>query len=223
MARFLRNYAWGARGSGNADTVSDQGWKLFFERLNQATAILDDAKLLNEKCPLYWSTMMGIGLGLQISKEQFNDIFNQAIQAEPDYEGYYETRAVFLLPRWYGADGEWEKDLAQSADKIGGDDGDMLYAQIVWSIHRYDFGNSGNIFEENPQISWDRVDRGFAVIEKRFPNSLAAKNERAHLAALDGDKEKARAYFIQTQGNIDLSVWSAKGEFLDAANWAFSQ
>jgi hypothetical protein len=66
------------------------------------------------------------------------------------------------------------------------------------------------------------VDQGFTVIEKSFPNSLAAKNERAHLAALYGDKEKARKYFIQTQGAVDLSDWQAKGEFVDFANWVFA-
>lgn len=220
FARFLRNYAWHARGNGYADTVTDKNWQLFGQRLNQAVEVLNNAKSFKETCPVYWSTMLGVALGLQVSKEQFNTIFNQAIQAEPDYAYYYRTRAVFLLPRWYGEQGEWEKDLAQSADRIGGDNGDMIYAQVVWEINHY--GSSGNVFDENKLISWERVDRGFAVIEKLFPDSLAAKNERFHLAALAGDKN-ARKYFEQTEGKVDLSDWNAKGEFIDAANWAFGQ
>ncbi len=221
MARFLRNYAWKARGSDWANTVSDVSWKLFGDRLNRAWDILVEARNLKEQCPNYWSTMLGVALGLQIDKTQFNNIFSQAIAAEPDYEYYYNTRAVYLLPRWYGEEGEWEKDLAQSADRIGGEKGDMLYAQVVWDINHY--GSPDNIFEENKLISWDRVDKGFEVIEKNFPDSLAAKNERAHLAALAGDKKKARKYFVQTEGKVDLSDWHAKGEFVDAANWAFGQ
>jgi Domain of unknown function (DUF4034) len=219
MASFLRNYAWEARGGGYANTVSDEAWRRFSERLNQAAEVLSGAKNLNEKCPFYWSSAMGIGRGLQVTRTQFNDLFNEAIQAEPDFEDYYNLRAIFLLPRWYGDEGEWEKDLAQSADRIGGEDGDMLYAQVVWGVHHYDV--SGNFFQENPGISWDRVDRGFNVIEKRFPDSLAAKNERAYLAALEGDKQKARDYFIQTQGKVDLSIWR-EAEFTDRANWAFA-
>lgn len=218
LARFLRDYAWKARGSGYANTVTDESWRLFGERLNQAAEVLKDARNLKETCPVYWSTLMGVGLGLQISKAQFNSIFNQATETEPSYEYYYRTRAVFLLPRWNGDEGEWEKDLAQSADRIGGEEGDLVYAQVVWSIHQY--GEHIDVFEGN-KISWDRVDRGFAVILKRFPDSLAAKNERAHLAALAGDKEKARKYFEQTEGKVDLSVWYAKGEYIDAANWAY--
>ena len=163
---------------------------------------------------------MRASLGLQVTKPQFNDIFQQAIKAAPDYKYYYHTRAIFLLPRWYGEEGEWEKDLAQSADRIGGEEGDLVYAQVVWGIHHY--GESIDVFEGN-KISWERVDRGFAVILKQFPDSLAAKNERAHLASLAGDREKARKYFILTEGKVDLSAWNAKGEFIDAANWAFAQ
>jgi hypothetical protein len=219
MAEFLRDYAWNARGSGYANTVSDKSWQLFGQRLNQSAQVLKEAGQLKETCPIYWSALMWVALGLQTGKDDFNDIFNQAIQACPDYQHYYATRATFLLPRWYGAEGEWEKDLASSADRIGGTDGDMVYAQVVWSVHHY--GDMTNVFDENKSISWERVDRGFAAIIKRFPDSLAAKNERAHLAGLAGDKEKARQYFKATEGKVDLSVWDDLAEFTNAANWAF--
>jgi hypothetical protein len=218
LARFLRNYAWAARGSDWASKVKEKQWQLFGERLDQAVEVLNDAKERKPACPVFWSTTMGVGLGLQISKSQFNNIFNQAITAFPDYTYYYHSRAVFLLPRWNGDEGEWEKDLAQSADRIGGEKGDFVYAQVVWDIHHY--GESIDVFEHNG-ISWDRVDRGFAAILKQFPDSLAAKNERAYLAGLAGDKEKARKYFIQTEGKVDLSIWDTKDEFMKAANWAF--
>jgi hypothetical protein len=220
LARIMVAYAWNARSSEYADKVSDASWRLFFKRLNEAVAILNETKNLKQHCPVYWSTLMRAGLGLQVTKSQFNEVFKQAVKAEPDYKYYYHTRAVYLLPRWYGEAGEWEKDLAQSADKIGGEEGDMVYAQVVWGIHHY--GNSIDVFDGN-KISWERVDRGFAVILKQFPNSLAAKNERAHLAALASDKAKAQQYFLDTKGQIDLSMWRQKNEFIDAANWAFAQ
>jgi hypothetical protein len=221
MATFLRDYAWQARGSGRSDTVSDASWKIFGDRLNLGWKVLNEAPNSKEQCPAYWLARLRLGLGLQLDRSSYDKIFSQAINATPDFQGFYNTRAVFLLPRWYGAEGEWEKDLAKSADNIGGDDGDMIYAQAVWSIHHR--VSSENVFAENKQLSWERVDRGFGVIEKRFPNSLAAKNERAHLAALAGDKEKTAEYFRETEGKVDLSDWNQKGEFIDCANWAFGQ
>jgi hypothetical protein len=96
----------------------------------------------------------------------------------------------------------------------------MVYAQVVWGIHHY--GESIQVFKGN-YISWGRVDRGFAVILKKFPGSLAAKNERAYLAALAGDKEKARDYFARTEGRVDLSIWDSQDEFVKCASWAYGQ
>jgi len=218
MALFLKNYAWRARGSGYANTVTKEEWQLFGQRLQLALDTLNSAKDMREGCPVYWSTLMVIAQGSQASKEQFNDIFNKAIKIEPDYVGYYQKRAVYLLPRWNGDAGEWENDLTQSADHIGSDDGDMLYAQVVWYVHHY---GSENVFDENKGISWERMQKGFEVIEKRFPDSLAAKNEYAHLAVLAGDKKTARKYFDEIDGQVDLSVWDSEDTFTKFANWAY--
>ena len=218
LAIDLTAYAWKARGGGWANSVTEEGWRLFEQRLNQAVDVLTQAKPLKEKCPQYWVVLMRAALGKQVNKTQFKYIFDQAINLEPDFAALYFRRAIYLLPRWYGDEGEWEKDLAQSADRIGGENGDMLYAQVVWKMHNY--MNSKNIFKE-ANLSWARVGKGFDAIEKYFPNSLAAKNESAQLAGLAADKEKARKYFIQTEGKVDLSVWDDKDEFIKFANWAF--
>ena len=61
----------------------------------------------------------------------------------------------------------------------------------------------------------------FAVIEERFLDSLAAKSERAYLAAYANDAQKARECLAQTQGNVDLVVWHTKDEYLRISNWAY--
>jgi hypothetical protein len=222
LARNLAGFAWKARGGGYANTVSDAAEKLFEERLNQAATVLTGVKDLKETCPVYWSTLMKIALGLGVSKTQFDHIFQQAIQAWPDYLPNYVQRATFLLPRWYGNAGEWEADLGKNADLIGGKKGDMVYAQVVWSMMRYS-SEHHNVFEDNPRLSWERVDRGLDSIEQKFPDSLEVVNIHAHLAALAGDKEKAKKFMLKTGGQMVLNEWSAKGEFIDCVNWALGQ
>jgi hypothetical protein len=220
LANVLVNYAWKARGGGWANTVTDESWRLFGDRLHQAMAVLKAAGNLKAQCPYYWTVKMRAALGLQMDKNQFNDIFQQAMNYESDYEPSYLQRAVYLMPRWYGGEGELETDLEESANQMGGENGDMLYTQVVWGIHAR--ASSPNVFEEN-HFSWPRVDRGFAVIEERFPDSLAAKSERAYLAFYAGDASKTREYLAQTQGRADLAVWYTKEEYLRVANWAYSQ
>jgi tetratricopeptide (TPR) repeat protein len=201
-ADVLVCYAWKARGGGEVNTVSPEGWRLFFQRLRQAMVILKAATSVNEKCPVYWSVMMRAALGLQANQLQFDDIFDEATKSEPGYEAYYFSRAVYLLPRWYGRGGEWGSDLAAAADKVGGENGDMLYAQVVWNLNRDYFVNP--FLEGN--ASWKRVDNGFQIIEKHFPDALEARIERAYLAALF-QSGLAQDYYRRGQadyGNHDL-------------------
>ena len=137
------------------------------------------------------------------------------------YPPIYIQRATFLLPRWYGEEGEWETDLAKSADQIGGEKGDMVYAQVVLAMRGY--SEHHNIFEDCKGLSWERVDRGWEAIEKEFPDSLEAISAHANMAGLAGDREKAKKCLMKTEGKVTLTQWSAKGEFIDFANWALGQ
>jgi hypothetical protein len=218
LAFFLTEYGWQARGSGWASTVTPDGWRLFEQRLLEAVQTLKGSEELGLRCPVGWFVLMRAGLGLNMERSQFDSVFEKAKRFAPDYKAYYFRRSVYLLPRWNGKPGEWELDLAKSCDKIGGEKGDELYAQVVWFMHHS--ANFKNIFTDN-QLSWDRVDQGFGVIEKDFPDSLAAKSERAHLAALASDVVKARKYLQQTGGKVDLSEWKTKDEYIRFAVWAY--
>jgi hypothetical protein len=221
LARHLTDYAWKARGGGGADTVSDNAAQLFEARLRQAAAGLQDAKALKAKCPVYWTAVMTVAMGLGTPREQYNQIFQEAIRAYPDYPPIYVKRGMFLLPRWYGEEGEWVADLGKSADKIGGEPGDILYAQVAWGERG--FSSQKNIFEENTNLSWERVDRGCSALEKKFPDSLEANHMHGHLAGLAGDGKTAKKYLMKTEGKVTLWAWDSKVEFIDFANWALAQ
>lgn len=221
MARILRDYAWKARGSDWAYKVTQQDWQTFLARLQGGLRYLEETKKLQGKCPAYWSSLQAIGLGLQFNRLEYDKIFEQAIHEFPDYTDYYKYRAIYLLPRWSGREGEWEADLGKSADRVGGEAGDMLYARVFWHIHLHLHWD--NVFKENKGISWPRVNRGFDAILKRYPDSLAARTERTHLAALSGDKQRAKEYFLQTNGHVDVGLWNGKNTFDTMFKWMFSK
>ena len=195
-------YAWKARGGGEVNTVSIEGWRLFYQRLGQAVAILKPARSLKEKCPVYWSALMRAALGLHANRLQYDGIYDEATKTEPDYAAYHFNRAVYLLPRWYGVEGEWERDLTAAADKVGGEDGDMLYAQVVWNMNQ---SYSLNPFP-NGTLSWKRADNGFEIIEKRFPDAPEARIERAYLACLTQNKLPAFVYQQAIATSLDMPL-----------------
>jgi len=209
LADTLVSYAWKARGSGYADTVTKNGWNLFGQRLTEAVQVLKDAKALKETCPRWWSVMLTTALGLGADKQTYEGLFAEAVKAEPANAGYYYQMAYYLLPRWHGKPDDTANFLQKAADQIGGDDGDLLYARAAWYLQ----GIEGNIFDER-KLSWERADRGFQVMEKRFPGSALVRNGRAYIAVIGCPKTLLpRRLVSELDGKIDSKTWTSQENF----------
>ncbi len=218
LAQGLVAYAWSARGGDYSDKVTDEGWKLFFQRLNEAVEVLTQSKQLKAQDPCWWSALLRAELSLQTERPQFDTTFKDATNAWPDYTPLYFIRAHFLLPRWYGTDGEMEQDLEKSADRIGGEAGDIVYAQVIWDLHHS--VPSPNIFEEY-HLSWERTKRGLVALERRYPDALTLKSEAAHLAFIAHDPDAAKKYLDQTKGQVDLNAWGSEENYIRCAKLVY--
>jgi len=214
LADQLASYAWKARGSDHAYKVTDNGWRLFEQRLLEAAKVLEEAERLEEKCPHSWSIRLRTALGLGMKPRDHEHLLRDALREYPGYVPFYSDRAKYLLPRWYGKEGDWERDLEKSASQLGGQEGDLVYAQVVWSMHKTGFFT--NIFKQNA-ISWPKVDKGFEAIENKFPDSFAAKSERAYLASLARDDAASRKYFDRLGGKADSEVWQDSDSYIKFA------
>ena len=218
MARAMVSYGWKARGSGYADSVSQASFQTFLSRLQKAAGHLGEARRLNEKCPLYWSTLMKVSLGMQLDKQRYKENFDKAVQEFPDYKYYYNMRATFLLPRWYGEPGEWLKDLTETCDRVGGKSGDLIFAQVFWSLDGYT--DSVEVMRKDRAV-WERVERGFAALKEQFPDAQSVKAEYAYLASYMGQREKTQNAIIEMKDGVDLVVWEGEKKFQKLLNWAF--
>lgn len=208
LADALVAYGWKARGDGLANTVTETGWKLLAERLTEAVQVLKQAEALHGKCPHSWTVLLRAATGLAVEKPQYESLFHKAISFEPDYTGYYCQMTRYLLSRWYGQLGDAAGFLQKAADKIGGEDGDLFYARVTWSLR------GGNVFVEDG-LSWERADRGFQVLEKRFPDSLFVRNARAYIAVMGCEKTLAPRKLVDgLHGKIDTSAWTSKENFI---------
>jgi len=102
-------------------------------------------------------------------------------------------------------------DLGKSADKIGGEPGDILYAQVAWGERG--FSSQKNIFEENTNLSWERVDAAAVRLEKKFPDSLEAIHMHGHLGRpgrrrQDGqeipDEDGRQSYVVGLDSKVEV-------------------
>lgn len=163
-------------------TVTNSGWKLFGQRLEQAKATLDEASALPSKCPEWYYAMQSVALGQGWDRRKVEELVERAIASEPGYYYYYRAHAYSLMPQWNGEGGDAARFAEQSADRVGGDAGDILYFQMA----RKSFARAVN------RSSGDCRGRGFRR-DTRYWRSNTAVTCELEPACLDGYEIKRSA------------------------------
>ena len=130
LAEAYINFAWHARGDGYSDTVTQSGWKLFGQRIEHAKKILDDASSLAAKCPHWYLAMQSVARAEGWDVGKSTELVNEATAVAPDYYYFYRSLAEYMLPKWGGEEGDAAKFAEQSANRLGGTNGDILYFRI---------------------------------------------------------------------------------------------
>jgi hypothetical protein len=220
LGRALTGYAWKARGSGWASTVTPTGWKLFRARLAESREALLSATNISATCPLWFTGVLMVGLGEGWPSEIYDKIFAAGTNHVGRYAPLYFVKCYRLLPRWHGAEGEWEQFAEDAANEVGGEEGDILYARITWDMHNNRV--YGNIFKQS-KASWARAKRGFVALQKRYPDCMAVTSEFCYLAGMGGDRALMKSLFTKLNGKVDQTVWLEKKRFVEDRQWAFAR
>lgn len=215
-ARFLTEYAWHARGDDFAAKVPKENMAIFTERLKLADAILDGCAKQRKECPVWSLVKMRIALGLSTEPPAYDRIFRQAKADFPKFYKYDSYRANYLLPRWHGKEGEWEK-TAHNEIFLEDGGGHATYARVIreqWDYYE-------NIFEET-DASWPDAKKGFEQILEDYPSSRVMLNIYCRLACEAGDAVTAHELFQKIADNPVPAAWRAGKQniFQEAKAWA---
>ncbi|HEY6763308.1 MAG TPA: hypothetical protein VI386_00940, partial [Candidatus Sulfotelmatobacter sp.] len=214
LAKAYFGYASFARGDGTADTVSETGWRLHAERIAKAKQILEQASTLTSKCPEWYLGMQEIALGLQWKADEETALLQRAIAFDPSYYYYYRMHAAYLLPKWMGKPGDASRFAEQSADRLGGKAGDILYFQIAQKIvcacNEPEFAG----------LSWPRMKRGYLALEQESGFSMTNLNLFTLMAVEAQDSEAANDGFTRIGGNWSRDTWMTEEFFRGTKDWA---
>jgi hypothetical protein len=213
-AQFLVDYAWKARGSGYADTVTEDGARLMQKRLAESRQILMDAQKLKDMDPMYFKTAMTVALGEGWPPAAYDDLVNHAVQFEPKFWLIDASRAYSLLPRWYGEKGDWEAYADKAAARPDGL-GAETYARIVIYLFRF----HDNIFRDS-KASWPKTREGLKIMLKKYPQSVEILHRSALLAAFGGDRTMAKELFDKIGDTYLASVFQSPAEYEHYRHWA---
>ena len=182
-----------------------------FEWLRKAQKLLG-----KQDDPAFYAITLHSFLGANVDRKTYEGIFEKGIQNAPDYSALYEYKAYYLLPRWYGQNGEWEsfartiskrKDIAGSAE---------IFARAA--LYLREIGYFYDEFSGEKQ-SWEELKSSFHELESNHPNSTELKNIFCLMSAKMCDYKEAREQAKILDGKVDLSVWNSKTNFLNAIDW----
>jgi hypothetical protein len=215
LAASLHRWAWVARGNGMADTVTDEGWRLFNQRIEASLTVLKDAAKLKEKCPGWYSEMMIVGLAQGWNGKRMRETFEQAIEFEPGYFDFYKLYTHYLLPKWEGQPGEAIAFAGSAADKVGGATGDEIYFHIACEI----IGKNGAEYGVK-KMDWPRIQRGYQAQITQFGSNRWLKNKIAFFAWKFQDAAFARQQFDVIDNHWSADVWHNRQQFDRARDWA---
>ena len=209
LAEVWRSYAWKVRGSGLAHTVKRENWAPFNERHQKISKILAEAAALEQKSPEWYVTALLAARVEQSDREAFERLFEQAVALEPHYYYFYQAKAAYLLPQWYGKAGEWERFAVDAANQIGGEQGDILlftvYTQLMFQRDLE--------FMEGRRAIAPRLLAGFRAIDKLYGSSPQRLNEGCHISFFVDDNKTPAELMKRIGNDYDLDVWKDESVF----------
>lgn len=100
MGIFL---AWEARGAGYAETVGDEGARLFFERLSRAVQDLREAARLAPDDPTPWAHLIRAGRGIQHDRGMVEGYLTETKRRDPEHFLAHHEMLQYDCAKWYGS------------------------------------------------------------------------------------------------------------------------
>jgi len=97
------NLAWKARGGGQADTVSKEGWGLFFKYLDFAAQYLIRAGEQDKEDPTPFAFLQTVAMGLQLDRKIAEAWLNEGIKRDATNQQVHYRHLFLLCKKWGGS------------------------------------------------------------------------------------------------------------------------
>ena len=218
---LLIKSAWDARGSGYADSVSEEQFKIFHERLLQARDVLVTIpENQYQKYPEFYSCILTCARGLGVPRKQFNQIYLEGVKVAPKAVEIHYTAAHFSTVQWGAKLGEWEANLRGALKGLPKDDADEVYAATIYRMvnRGHWFSKAYNTVFKPVKIDPGRVINGLERIIARAPEkspySIYYRNALAHaVMEFTNDPMACRGALESAGWQIDTRVWRSEKNF----------
>jgi rhomboid protease GluP len=207
-AMIFREWAWGARGSGSANTVTPQSFAIFEHRIEMSAASLAEIATRAADNPLWYTLSLNVGLDQSKDKAHLREIFDEGWSASVNYRPLYRAMLRALMPRWGGSYEEVNRFIGEIEAKTSRTRGYELYAEL-YSMYASLEGDELDLFADTPAV-WSGMRSGYIGLLKRYPKSDAILNSFANFACRAGDKDTYSGLRGSLEKRTFTSSWTDK-------------
>jgi membrane associated rhomboid family serine protease len=205
---IFQSWAWGARGTGYANTISPQAWAIFAQRTEMsATGLREIVERANTN-PLWYELSLRVGLDQAQPLEDLRSIFKRGVTEEPDYWPLYRNMLRILMPRWGGSYDDVNRFIhGESSSVMSGRDF-AKYARLYWTYSSLE-DDDAPLFSGS-LATWSTMKEGFEQLQRQHPTSDVILNAYAKFACMAGDTESYIHVRRLLRDRLSSTAWSDK-------------
>lgn len=211
--KFLLFWAWDARGQCYANQVSDEQFRLFFERLEKAKEAFEEAWKLDPGQPGLANLRLGLEKGIGHGDRQAMETwFRRAMLADGnDYNACW-NKLDWLDPKWYGESYEEMIDFGRACAATGNwrTGITLLVADAHFRYFYHLTGNEAEHYLDRPEV-WAEIKPVYEEYLKHYPNDYAQKSKYAMFCYFARQMRKAHDLFQDLGEN--LTTWPSSPHF----------
>ena len=208
--------AWHHRGSGDASSVTPEGWIEFHKYVGAARTYLEKHKDIASGDPRWYEQMLLIARAENWPRAEFDKLLDEALDREPVFYQTYFSALQYLLPKWHGGVEEIEDFARYAVDKSSRLEGQGMYARIYWYASQTEFEN--DLFN-NSLVEWPRMKAGFEDVVSRYPDAWNLNNY-ARFACLARDKATTAELMRRIGSSVVSEAWNSKALKNECVAWA---
>jgi tetratricopeptide (TPR) repeat protein len=214
-------WAWEARGTGWAETVSEEAWQQFFDRLQQAEADFRRAAELDPNDPLPHAQLIATGLALELEREELHSRFEAALARYPAHRAAHDHYFTTYERRWGGSHEEMFDFAVKASDRAPMGSG---VATLIPKAHVAFLADlrltQGAV---RPEVYFPKPAIRVTVLaayrrslasprHQDTPFTVSDRNYFAFCLFHTGDHAFARAEFQRLAGRMTPAPWNLGGE-----------
>jgi tetratricopeptide (TPR) repeat protein len=218
--RAYLSYAWQARGTGYANTVTESGWKMMAERLSVAAEALESAWRLSPTDERICLEMMRVELGQGKGYEQLERWFQRGMKLNPASYDLCYAKLEYLRPRWYGSMQEmidFGRECTMNTNWMSSVR--LMLADAHYEAAREILDNDKRNVYWSQRNVWSDIEFTFTRFFKLYPKAVGYRNNYARYAARCGQWQEFLNQ-VEIFSFTNYAFFGGEGEFNSLLNVA---